>query len=152
MYALLKELGTSSESALVRNRLASPLKDPFSEIEGWELLTLRVDKGNNHIQWLSAKNKITTSGYIPLLFSHQPVIRVAPGFPTEVIHPRSEQREWIQIKGRGYLDKDGTAYIQLTERMEGQSALSMRSSLERLNERERKKFSRLVLLRVLVEN
>lgn len=129
---LCRLLGIDATLGFVRDRLAAPPLGPMSEAETFGSIAVRiaVDAG---VKWMVVRDKFAPFGYLPSGLRGQPAVVLKPGAPRETT-PNSGAKDGVTNTGVAKLAEDGSATIQLTQRYEGQIAISLRSVLETLPE------------------
>ncbi len=125
---MLRLVGTDSELALVKNRLATPPNGAMSEVEQYDALVLRIttDKG---VRWMTVRDKFAPFGYVPAEWRDQPAVRLVAGTPREVVRaPGALDR--IGYEGRADVREDGSAQLELTVTFDGSRAIAWRTALD----------------------
>jgi tetratricopeptide (TPR) repeat protein len=127
---MLRLLGTDTQLALVKNRLATPPLGPMSEVEEYEALVLRVptDAG---VRWMSVRDKFAPYAYVPAELREQPAIVLTPGMPREVVHAPGAV-DGVTYEGRADVRTDGSAAFDLALTFSGNRAIAWRNALDQI--------------------
>ncbi len=133
---LVRELGIPVETALVKNRLATPPLGKLSEVEAYDGLLLRIDTGAvpnaaERVRWLAVRDKFAPAWYVPAEYRGQPAVRLVPGTPADTI-PTTGGTDGVIFEGRATLRDDGGASVDLAQRFEGKAGIGIRNVLDKV--------------------
>jgi tetratricopeptide (TPR) repeat protein len=136
-HYLVRELGIPIETALVKNRLATPPLGGMSEVEQYDGLVLRLDVGKtdanpaSDIRWMTVRDKFAPVWYVPAEYRGQPAFRLVAGTPEDTT-PVTGGTDGVVFQGRALLHADGSATVELEQRFEGKAGIGVRNVLDKV--------------------
>jgi hypothetical protein len=127
---MLRLIGTDSQLALVKNRLAAPPLGKLSEVEQYDALVMRfaADQG---VRWMTVRDKFAPYGYIPAELRNQPAIVLAPEMPRDTVRAQG-MVDGVTYEGRATVRDDGAATLDLALTLSGNRAIAWRNALDRV--------------------
>ena len=143
---LCRLLGIDARLGLVRDRLSSPVRGPFSKMESFTKPAVRV-MTEAGARWLIVGDRHVPYGFLPSSLRGQPAVMVqakhafrdtrAPTLEYETT-PDTGTRNLIEHRGVVRLAADGSAQLELTQRYHGRYAIQLRALLARVPPARRK--------------
>jgi len=129
---LLRLAGVSSQLALVRSYAADATVSKMADGDTYDQLLLRVDIPKQEPIWLFTVERWAPFGFVPAILRGQPALLMQAGAPEVRVSEGLLGPDSREFKVQVALRAQGSARIDVTEKLHGTEAVGWRAQLEQI--------------------
>lgn len=133
---LLRFAGVPAELALARSYASDATVTDMADGDTYDHLLVRVTLPNEQPIWLFTVERWAPFGFVPAILRGQPALLMKPGAPAAKVSEGLLGPDSRDFKVRVELRAQGSAKVEVTEKLHGSEAVAWRSQLEQIPQAE----------------